>query len=131
MSDLDSVWSPRHSTRMATNLFPYDLWLFSGRPIYIQAGIDYVVPTEQARRALYGAAKSRGLRVVTRYVHEYDGLIFQAYAAGEPRPVLPPPPVADFSKESHKFLFCSEDECVNRLRPHDQIVGKCVEHQSD
>lgn len=112
-----------------TPLFDYDALLLSGVPIFIQNGVDYVVTTETARTALYRAARRRRLLLVTRVVREYDGLIFQAYAPGTSRPLLPPPPVADFEKESHKFLFCSEPHCENRLRPKDQIDGKCVEHK--
>lgn len=112
-----------------TPLFDYDALLLSGLPIYVQNGIDYTVTTDAARTALYRAAKTRGLELVTRVVREYDGIIFQAYAPGTPRPLLPPPPVADFNKETHEFLFCSEYGCENRLRPIDQIDGKCVEHK--
>lgn len=131
MTDLDDI--PVKSTigtMPKPPLFDYNLLLLSGLPIYVQNGTDYTVPTEQVRWAVHKAARQRGLRVVTRVVLEYDGIIFQAYLPGNDRPVLPAPPVADFKKETYKFLFCLIDGCENRLRPQDQVSGLCERHQS-
>lgn len=98
--------------------YDYDSLILSGRPIAFIEGLDFVEPIDEFKQRFFSAARRRGLKLVSRRLYEPDGVVFQAYIPGKPRPVLPLPSDASaVRKNTHPHLFCIEERCNSRIKP--------------